>query len=242
MLAVIRKEMKSIIIFILGILFSSIAISQTVTRDSYCLKGDVKFASDKDFPAAYNEIWIPNPDTSLNMMINIQNRYFSQDGIMTNIKYYNRDSLLNMDHRLIYDKKEKKHVASYDYNKNNELTKITKYKILTLDSLYSETFDNKTGDIIQKSRTYYKNGLSFLQIFENVESNYSGKYTIKRDKDGNEIEMTIDTKWDNENTHSVLKYEYLEFDDIGNWTKRIRYSADDKTSGLLTIRRIEYYK
>lgn len=215
---------------------------QSISLKSYNLKGKVECFSDKKIPSVFiDQDWELLIDTSKLGSISFQNKYFDKNGYLTNLKYYDKDSTLLLNSEIRYFNSGK-YVGSKDFDKNGNQLKTTKIIESSTEFIELETCDFKTGNLVLKSKTEYKNGLPTHQFSENPNQNYSSDYTFTRDKEGNEIEISFLVEFGEQKLENVSHIKYLEFDSIGNWTKRIDYNREKGNECMLTIRRIIYYE
>jgi hypothetical protein len=77
---------------------------QTLSLKSYNLKGNVEYFSDKKIPSILTEAWITVPDS--NSSISIQNKYFDTSGLLTELKFYDKDSVLMLKSEIIKSKND----------------------------------------------------------------------------------------------------------------------------------------
>jgi hypothetical protein len=206
------------------------------------LKGKVEYFSDKKIPSVFiDKDWETLIDTTQSSLISIQNKYFNKNGYLTNLKYYDKDSILLINSEILFSNTGK-YEGSKDLDKDGNQLKWTKIIKSTPEFLKVESYDFKTGDLISKSKTEYKNGLYFRQISEYVNQNRKSDFIIKRDEEGNEIEISFVVEYGEQIIENVTNIKYLEFDSLGNWTKRIEYNREKGKECMLIIRRIQYYE
>ena len=212
---------------------------QSLSLKSYNLKGNVEYFSDKKIPSILTEEWITIPDSTSS--ISIQNKYFDNNGLLTELKYFDKDSVLMLKSEIIKSKTGK-YQGSKDFDKNGKQTKLTKIISSTKDNLETETYDQKSGDLISKSKTEYENHLVKKQYSESVSQGHKSEYIYKRNDEGNEIEISMIMEFGNQKMERITFVKYLDFDEYGNWTKRIDYNRENGSECLLTVRRINYYE
>lgn len=212
---------------------------QSFTLKSYNLSANVEYISDKKIPSFLTEEWSTVPDTS--RAASIHNKYFDEEGFLTESKYFDKDSLLLLRSEIIKSKTGK-YQGSKDFDKNGNLTKQTKIISSTKDNLQTETYDYKTGDLLSRSKTVYDNHLVKKQYSETVSQGHKSEYIYKRDDEGNEIEISMIIEFGDQKMERKSFVKYLDFDEYGNWTKRIDYNRENGNECLLTIRRIKYYE
>lgn len=212
---------------------------QFLSLKSYNLKGNVEFFSDKKIPSILTEEWKTVPYS--NSSISIQNKYFDKNGLLTELEYFDKDSVLMLKSEIIKTKTGK-YQGSKDFDKNGNQTKLTKIISSTKDNLETETYDQKSGDLISKSKTEYENNLVKKQYSEFVSQGHKSEYIYKRDDEGNEIEISMIVKFGDKKMENKSFVQYLDFDEYGNWTKRIDYNKESGNECLLTVRKIKYYE
>jgi len=185
---------------------------QTLSLKSYNLKGKVRYFSDKKIPSTFiDESWETLIDSSQLGAISIQEKYFDINGYLTNMKYYDKDSVLLINSEILFSNTGK-YEGSKDFDKDGNQLNWTKVIEGTTEFLKVESYDFKTGDLLSKSRTEYKNGLYVRQLSENVNQNRKSDYTIKRDEEGNEIEISFVVEYGEQKMENVSYIKYLEFD------------------------------
>jgi hypothetical protein len=211
---------------------------QSLSLKSYNLKGKVEYFSDKKIPSILTEEWKAVPDT--NSTISIQNKYFDRDGFLINLEYYDNDSVLLLKSE-INKSKTGKYRGSKSFDKNGNQINQTIIISSSKDNLEAETYDHKTGDLISKSKTEYENYLVKKQYSESVSPENKSEYIYKRDGEGNEIEISMIIEFGDQKMERIAFVKYLDFDEYGNWTKRIDYNKENGNECLLTIRIIKYY-
>lgn len=242
-LPVIQNGMKQTLIISLIILYGcSNTIKtgeQSISLRSYNLIGNVQYISDKRIPSVLIEEWNTVPDTISST--SIQNKFFDKDGFLTELKYYDKDSVLLLTSEIIKSKTGK-YQGSKDFDKNGNQTNQTIIISSTKDILETETYGHKSGDLLSKSKTEYENHLVKKQYSEFVNQGHNSVYFYKRNNKGNEIEISMIVEIDDQKMEDISFVEYVSFDEFGNWTKRIDYNNEKGNECLVTIRRIKYYE
>ncbi|PTX60890.1 hypothetical protein C8N46_10546 [Kordia periserrulae] len=206
--------------------------------EKYGLKGNVKSMKEEDFEVIEeSENWDIGPKMEYGYVIN-----FDKEGYYENLVYH--DSKGNFIEKYIPKRKGRKIYEELRYDENNEITrkilvtyssnKKRKYKILKAD-----------GELLSKNISYVENKLVsrreiyvYDESFENDQLKFISEFTY--DDNQNLIKYLQFTG--KEETASYT-YKYLEFDDQGNWTKRLEYNTqnDSSTPDKITIRTYEYY-
>ncbi len=94
------------------------------------------------------------------------------------------------------------------------------------------------GDLWLRYVYEYSNGERRELVYDE-KGDLNQKYTNILDGKGNVSEMIVyDT--DSDKISGKEKYEYLQFDPHGNWTKRIEYEADNDNGFEYKIREVKY--
>jgi len=231
-----------IIVILIGCSNGMKTSEQSLSLKSYNLKGKIEYISDKKIPS----ILIDNDmetqiDTTHLTSISFQNKYFNKNGYLTNLKYYDKDSVLLINSKILFSDSGK-YKGSKDFNKEGQQLKNTKIVSSNIDFLEIKTYDYKTGELLSKSKTEYENGLVKKQYSEFESQGHKSEYIYKRDNEGNEIEISMILEFSDQKIESKSFVKYMEFDKYGNWIKRIDYNKEKGNECLVTIRDIRYYE
>ena len=130
--------------------------------------------------------------------------------------------------------------ASYD--KDGNLRGKTVLDRKSASKLVFMNYDldgNKTGEGV----TLMENGLIVKQEVEYLlDDGSTDKFitTYQHDENGNVIRQKQTNKAGD--LTFDFRYEYLEFDEQNNWTKKLEYSEDVEEPGGIVIRKYEYYR
>ena len=152
------------------------------------------------------------------------------------ISYYIDGSLLGKE---IPVYKNNKFVEAIWYDEEGQFEEKTKRNKTSKNETEVEVF-NKQDEKIRSSKRTLRNGYvtkSSSTYFKDGKED--GIYTalFELDKDGNSIsQKNLDEKGE---VKFHATFEYLEFDQKGNWTKRLTTDADGDSE--ISIREIEYY-
>ncbi len=215
---------------------------QKLSLKSFNLKGRVEYFSDKKIPSRLmDNNWSTQVDTLYLTSLSYQNNYFDKNGFLTNMKYYDKDSSLLIDSRILFSKSGN-YEGAKDFDKNGEQLTYTQIVGSDTNFLEIETYDYNSGTLISKSTTEYENYLVKVQYSESIGQRNKSKYIYKRDADGNEVEILMSIEFGNQKIENRSFTKYLDFDEYGNWTKRIDYNDEKKEECLVTIRKIKYYE
>ncbi|HTO15238.1 MAG TPA: hypothetical protein VLZ83_05690 [Edaphocola sp.] len=135
-----------------------------------------------------------------------------------------------------YDSEGKlKSTLEYKYGRNNNKKQAIRYdsnSVIVSKSNYeysnrdkvkqTETFA-KNGKLKSKG-TYDKNGNLIEYVWFKDNGKVEMKSLTKYDENNFEIENTLFD--DNHEIYSITKYEYSDFDENGNWLKRVQFDND----------------
>lgn len=141
--------------------------------------------------------------------------------------------------------------------------KVFYYKTLNSDRIYSSNFSMKGKKELDSKMIRFKNNIVFCNNFaptlglhskteekwENSkivwskwESTLSSSYQEQIfEFDANGFETLIKSRLHKKDDFTIYKVAYLEWDALGNWTKRIDYNESDLT-GSVVSRQIKYRK
>lgn len=211
------------------------------TTKSYDLIGKVEFLSERAVKIKIDKDWNYSSDT-INPYYFISNKFFNSKGVLDSIYYFDKDSLF-LSKILFNYSSNNKGIVSIQYDKQGKKTKETKF-ISYKDSIaYVEDYKINTNEILTKTWTKKVNSKTVWMKSETVKNKVYSEWVYERNKDG--IEICIKTKFgfDKKQNYRILKIKYLEWDDNGNWTKRIEYNEKElETDCMLKTRQIKYYK
>ncbi len=231
-----------ILLFIIFIGYSSNnprSTNQFFSLKTYNLKGKVEYISDKKILSLLSADGQIAP--YINELTTIQNIFFDKNGLLTLVDVFDKDSVLLLKSK-INRSGSGEYQGSRHFDKEGNLIKETRIISSTANSLETEIFDCKSGKLASKLKTVYENHLPKKQYSAFVEQNYSSEEDYKRDSRGNEIEITTIIEMDDQEKEDKSFVTYLEFDEYGNWIKRMVHNKKDGNECLLTIRTIKYYE
>ncbi len=206
-------------------------------KTSYNLKGTVRFVSEKTIPSICDSIWVTQLDSANLNSIRFRNLFFDENGNILKWEYFQRDSILTSNHDFIYSSSGKfKMLNIYNKGKLSEIVKTRKHSNTSLET---ETFDYETNKLTNVYQIEYVNGLVSKMTVRDFNNKTFQILKYKQDYLGNEIE--ISRKTNNTETEEITIIQYLEFDSIGNWTKRIEFKPEETEDCKLVVRRIKYF-
>jgi len=124
-------------------------------------------------------------------------------------------------------------IKNYDWE--DEYIGKTVLKYLSNNTIEWETYD-ENGNKESFGKDIFSNGLLTERTYTIISINES--FTTKTDYDKNGIAISYKVTNGNGETISDAKFECIEFDDKGNWIKKLMF-VGDKT--MMIKREIEYY-
>ena len=134
-------------------------------------------------------------------------------------------------------------VEQAQYDKDGNLESNTVYDNESEDESTSETFDNN-GNKIAGSTTYMNQGLITKYMLELYDAGdlVDRIVTIYQHNDQGNLISEKQTYKEEEKSF-FYRYEYLEYDEQNNWTKKLVFDSETESepSGLIT-RTYEYYR
>ncbi|KAB8154045.1 hypothetical protein EZY14_006305 [Kordia sp. TARA_039_SRF] len=205
------------------------------------LNGNVKSFKEKAFHAEKKEGNWQQGDAIGNVFD--YEVFFDENGFYTRINNYDN---FQLSQKTLPKRKNGDVYEVYYYDSDDKLLVTTK---VTFSSSEEVKFENISaeGKRLSKGIIYLENGRNKRQEMVLYEGRFDGDDVEKvmtdfiYDKDGNLIRQKNTN--DKNEIESDIKYEYLEFDEYNNWTKRLEYSMqnDSSTPDKITIRTYEYY-
>ena len=203
---------------------------------TYCLKGNVELLIEKS--------QLIHLDADLNYTVDT----IKYNGLT---KYYYFNRLLELDSMLI---------AKPD---TLFFGKVFYYKTLNSDRIYSSNFSMKGKKELDSKMIRFKNNIVFCKnyapilglhskteekwenskiVWSKWESTLSSSYHEQIfEFDANGFETVIKSRLHKKDDFTISKVVYLEWDSLGNWTKRIEYNESDLSVRVVS-RQIKYGK
>ena len=166
-------------------------------------------------------------------------------------KYFYFNCLLELDSMLMskmdtlffskvvyYKSMDAEHITSSHFTMNGIRTMITKYEKTEKNIVYCKNYDSKKG-LHSKLEEKWENSKI---VWSKWESTLSTSYLEQIfEADNNGLDTIIKSRSHKKDEFTIYKVVYLEWDSLGNWTKRIEYNETDWTGKLVT-REIKYRK
>lgn len=209
---------------------------KVITCQTLNLQGKVK-----SFTESFSFVIIEDdsafvPDSLSSIIESVSIQYFDENGIW--IKTYSEKN------GELYYKTEVKFDNDSNYlgfivtDTINNVTFESKLIEFTNDRIVEENF-SEYGKISVLSR-YYSNGLLIKTIYESLLGNKNIKTNEYVYDENMRLKAIIINNSSPDLYNSMQLVKYLEFDEKGNWTKRLSYT-NGLNSGQLTVRSFEYY-
>ena len=223
-------------IFLLLLTFITISCSKNNEWVRNGLHGKVKSINEKYYDAENKfGAWTYGDSSSYGLI----HYSFTNKGDYNGTEYYDNGKLC---FKYIPKHKDGKLIEVCQYDQDGKLINNMKINQISAEVEEATSFD-ENGLKKSKCKSYYKNNI-FIggedSIFEKGKPNGKkiGKAAI--DSKGNiQSYLVVDEKGKEE---SYKRFEYLEFDKMNNWIKRISFSSrNSKKPNNLIIREIEYY-
>jgi len=222
---------------ILFVTFMTISCSKN--NDSYRSEfhGKVKSCNEKYF-AAENKFgeWTCGDSNSFYL----EHYSFTDEGIYNGTEYYDQEGKLNL--KSIPKYTEGKLVNECMYNQDGKLIEKTIINQISTDVDETITFD-ENGRKKNKSKSHYKKDQLIAREYDMFENGKpAGKRICKIVNDSKGNIQTFEIVDEKGKEESYARNEYLEFDKMKNWIKKITFnSKDSKKPDYFIIREFEYY-
>lgn len=160
---------------------------------------------------------------------------FNKDGFYQEVVYYDGKNLLQ--NKAIPTRIDSKLISETFYDKDGEIERVAKIK-KSGNPMEVEAFD-KEGDKLYSAVFFRKNGVNSKIIQTNFIDNVESEIDtiIIENKNGIIVSEQI-----RGSSNSMIRYEILEFDANGNWTKKISYRDNEDDPINIIERTIEYYE
>lgn len=165
---------------------------------------------------------------------------FDSEGNYQWIEYLDDDNELSG--KLIPKRENGDAIEEAYYDEDGELFSKTKIIHNSKDDLEFISY-NEDGEKITQGKSYFANNRVIKQQYQTFEDNkVKEEFTVvfEYDKDGN---LTSQKQTDKKGEITYfLKFEYLDFDENKNWTKRLNYNSEEGAEPtIIVIREYEYY-
>ena len=227
---------KSKYIFILiSILFLCSCSSSTKNDLTLIgLKGKVKSSEEKNYQAKKESgKWICGDERQDYHRCYIK---LDNDGNYREIKYL--DSKGNLALRMTPKREKGKIVEEIFYNERGEVNNVFKYNFISDNEIETKLY---AKNVEGSGKIYRENGRNvkcyYSYVFERDTIVYNS--TWEYNKDGRMTRYIVKDKTGKITTYE--RYEYLEYDKEGNWTKKLIYNKDNPQPQYISTRKIEYY-
>lgn len=203
---------------------------------TYCLKGIVELLIEKS--------QLIHLDADLNYTVDT----IKHNGLT---KYYYFNRLLELDSMLIakpdtlflskvvfFKPMDADQITSSIFTKNGIRTMITKYVKTEKNIVFCKNYESKKG-LHSKTEEKWENSKIVWSKWESTLSSSYHEQIFEFDANG--FETVIKSRIHKKDEFTIYKVVYLEWDALGNWTKRIEYNESDLT-GSVVSREIKFRK
>ena len=232
--------MKSLIpLLLIPLLFACSSPLPIDDRGKFGLTGNVQSFSEqrhgvKRFPS--ENTW----DIDQLTLYGHQKVEFDEEGRQLGMEMRDRNNQVTSKMEMRYE--NGKLTEQLFYTPEGTLTGNAKYLELTPEKVRWESYDSE-GNVYNKGTSYFENGQMVKQEFTAYTSPTSARIlttVFSYDEDG---QLILQKQEDSTGEfRSVSRFEYVEYDDQGNWTKRLNYDSETSTMpAAVTIRTITYY-
>ncbi len=212
-----------------------------VTSESYDLIGKDSSFPEKSLTIRLDKDWNYFIDTTDSYCV-ISNKFFNHNGVLDSINYFDKDSLLAL--KGVYNFTSGNHgIVSAQFDKHGIKTNETRFISFRDSIVYLEDYKANTNELVSKTWAKKANFKNLWMKLEIVENKLYSEWVYERDVNGFEIVIKKKIGFDKNQDYHIFKIKYLEWDTIGNWTKRIEYDEKEPENGaILKTRYIEYFQ
>lgn len=199
------------------------------------LKGKVaSYTEINDLAKNNSGEWVVNSES-----VNYEKVEFDKDGVSKGSSFYFDNNLAGSRR---FEKKDGKTIKEFFYIGDGELFSIIDYSYLPGDKV--EIITSSGNGVVDAIATeYYKNNQIVMSEHRDGVDKSKIKFTMNYEYDKNH--NVVKSKFIDLETNEIYisEFEYLSFDDKGNWTKRIEYPSELRSNEntYITIREFEYY-
>ncbi|WP_298512924.1 hypothetical protein [uncultured Kordia sp.] len=226
------------IVFIICILLASCSNTTSTDLVKFGIRGNVKSFTEQNYePIIEAGKWAKGELVAYGN----HTTFFDVDGNYTERQGFDTEG--KPSEKIIVKRAHGKLVEEIIYDANKAILGKIVIHTDTGKKLVYSTHD-KDGTETLKGTMWYENGQlqkQDFEFFDRKETEDKVVTVFKYDKKGNmSHQIQLDTKGD---TTSVQKFEYVEFDNHENWTKRMEYPFKDSDApDRIVIRTYEYYE
>ena len=217
------------LIFLLG---CSSTTNPTPDRDLYELKGDVYQLTEVQYPAVYDEEngW---QTTGPSLLVRTQKISFTSEGFYSLREQYEGDILSMRTEVQFVDSLPVSWVST---NGDNEEIGTGKYQLHSQRELLTESFD-VDGQLSFRIHHNIKRGRAEEELIsffgDDGTEKFSGRVESTYDRQGRLVERR---QYQDGELASVNKIEHTDFDEQGNWTRRVEMDQSEGAERLLPQR------
>lgn len=210
----------------------------SLTVKTYNLKGNVAFVSEKKMSSILGDDWNFSADmTECNC---ITNSSFDEVGNLIEIDCFDADSVFKYKSKIIRswdDKYSKTEIYDKDGVETHFLSPVKN----SVDRLEVKNYDLIERVLIAKEVTEYEDCMVKRHCVVYVKDGHRSESIFKRNSDGDVIEIVLIDEFAGRKDEIKWFVKYMNFDDRGNWTKRIHYNRSCGNDCEVVVRQIKYY-
>jgi hypothetical protein len=207
----------------------------TFSAESFGIKGEIISFIEKRYPATLeNDSIIEKTDIIGNIEIH---KFFNEKNQLVKSIYYDGNGEFYSFTKILIDESGK-YIGTETYDSNDKLISEGKTVSSTDTSLVFETKNFPKNTISLSKMTYYENRLN-KTIYSELNDSSSIFWKYYRDSNGLIVKTQMVNWQGSTKDTSYHETKYIEFDNHGNWIKRIDYKENDV---YVYERKIEYRK
>ncbi|WP_298512931.1 hypothetical protein [uncultured Kordia sp.] len=231
------KKYTIIPILISAFIMLSSCTNKKTDWDLYELKGKVKTYNENHYnPVEKSGEWQKGKPLGYGS----SSVSFTKEGDHERIDIFDKNNDLSA--HQISKKENGKMVEELKYDAKGNSEGITKYTYLSETELEFVSYD-PDGNEVGTGKLFYKDGKIIKRNFKTL---YKGRVEFEVEmkflRDENGMTTAIEKKYPDGGVVTT-KFEYVEFDEHDNWTKRFSYTPEDsERPEKIAIRTYEYYK
>jgi len=206
------------------------------TARSFGLNGNIEKLSERRYPASFkNDSILEAEDIAGKIKIH---KYFDTQNTLVKTETYDSKGEL-LSETIVKDNISSKYIGSKTYNINGILTIESSVVESTDTSLVIQDLNINQNSTSLSELIYNKNKL-LINTRTHLNDTTFLEWTFFRNKKGEILYTRMIDKFGSMRDTAFLLAKYLEFDSVGNWTKRIDINKDKPDKIYVHERKIVY--
>lgn len=204
------------------------------------IKGQVKSYEESFQNVSFDDEFNIAEDSSAEQSQSYSVRYFDEKGVWIESKVFMQGTLFS--NAIAQFSEEGAYIGTINLNEAGDTASQTKVIEFTSKKLVEENILD--GEVVYRRTKVFDNLKTMSMVVDNMinENTLHSEFSYSYNEDGFISSYSTKTTQNGEEiSASEQNIKYLEFDNEGNWTKRLSYS-EGVFEGQLTIRTFEYYK